>query len=97
MDTLANSFDFDQVDTLVHSFLTTLLSMMPKPDAPPTELPFMSFFNHPDELYDHMSQNLVDHGLKVETPRVRTETRYIKWYKMIALYVVWGWIALACP
>ena len=35
--------------------------------------------------------------LMVETPRVRSETKFIKWYKMIALYWVWGWVALACP
>ena len=33
----------------------------------------------------------------VQTPRVRTETRFIKWYKMIALYLVWGWVSQACP
>ena len=35
--------------------------------------------------------------MSVSTPRVETETKFIKWYKMVALYVVWGWVAFACP
>lgn len=33
----------------------------------------------------------------VQTPRVMLESKFIKWYKMIALYLVWGWVATTCP
>ena len=30
-------------------------------------------------------------------PKVKIETRAQIWYKQVALYVVWGWISIACP
>jgi hypothetical protein len=83
----------DNVDDAIHYLMVTLLSVLPKPDGPPAELPFMSYFDSTAELYDHM---MAESPL-VSTPRVRTETKFIKWYKMIALYLVWGWVSYACP
>ena len=35
--------------------------------------------------------------MKKKHRRVRAETAFTKWFKMLALYVVWYWIAFVCP
>ena len=54
-------------------------------------LSFNNIYDHAEHLYD------VSRSFSVHGPRVETETKFIKWYKMVALYIVWGWVAFICP
>ena len=52
-----------------------------------------------EEVPAHPFEKYVKKGKKKRShrPKVRIETRADLWYKQVSLYVVWGWISIACP
>ena len=51
---------------------------------------------------DMTTQDLVEinhhhHNPNVSTPRVQGDSNFMRWYKMISLYFIWGWVSYACP
>ena len=52
------------------------------------------------DLFDMDSSNLVESAhapqVSLSHPLVQGDKQWVTWYKMLSLYIVWGWMSYAC-
>ena len=80
-------------DHAIYYLLNFIFDTMPAPESPAVQLPENSFFGSIDEINHHLDVR-ASNG---PAPLVQGDSAFMTWFKMLALYNIWGWISFACP